>query len=86
MVMNNKVILKFRSENDHVYEHTPNPPLEYQEGDILGLYQRGGGNHMRVYYQETTGPENYWNPDELNVEPPASDILNLTILASTYIS
>ena len=31
------------SDNDHVYEYTPNPPLEFQEGDILRVYQRGGG-------------------------------------------
>ena len=45
--------------DDNVYEHIPDPPLEFQEGDILGVYQRGGGGRMRVYYQETTGPENY---------------------------
>ena len=46
----------------NVYNYTPNPPLEFQGGDILGVYQRGGGGgggRVRVYYQETTGPANY---------------------------
>ena len=34
-----------------VYNYTPSTPLEFQEGDILGVYQ--------VYYQETTGPANH---------------------------
>ena len=71
------------SDNDHVYEYIPNPPLEFQEGDILGVYQRAGEDRMRVYYQETTGLENYRSPVELNVDPPAPDTLTSTILASS---
>ena len=29
-------------DNDNVYEHIPDPPLEFQEGDILGVYQQWG--------------------------------------------
>ena len=41
---------------------------------------------MRVYYQETTGPENYRNPDELNVNSPAPNTPTSTVLdlASNY--
>ena len=55
-----------------VYNYTPNPPLEFQEGDILGVYQRsgGGGGRVRVYYQETTGPANYQYSTGNNVDPP----------------
>ena len=51
-----------------VYNYTPIPPLEFQEGDILGVYQRSGGGRVRVYYQETTGPANYQYSS--NVDPP----------------
>ena len=50
-----------------VYNYTPNPPLEFQEGDILGVYQRNG-MRVKVYYQETTGPANYQHSS--NVGPP----------------
>ena len=53
-----------------VYNYTPNPPLEFQEGDILGVYQRGGGGgRVRVYYQKTTGPANYQVSTDI-VDPP----------------
>ena len=50
-----------------------NPPLEFQEGDILGLYQRGGRDRVRVYYQETTGPVNYRRPGDVDVDPPLNE-------------
>ena len=69
-------------DNDDVYEYTPNPPLEFQEGDILGVYQRGGNNRMRVYYQETTGPPNYRRVGDLNTDPPVSSTLTGAILVT----
>lgn len=46
--------------NTNVFEYTPNPPLEFQEGDILGVYQpRQQDSQLAVYYQENDGPENY---------------------------
>ena len=72
-------------ENDNVYEYTPNPPLEFQEGDILGVYQRGGDNRMRVYYQETTGPPNYRRVGNLNTDPPVSSTLTgATLVTDKY--
>ena len=43
----------------NVHEYIPNPPLEFQEGDILGVYQPTTAKELRVYYQEDTGPVNY---------------------------
>ena len=73
-------------DNDNVYEHIPDPPLEFQEGDILGVYQQGGGGRMRVYYQETTGPENYRRPGaNLNINPPApATLTGATLVVSQY--
>ena len=72
-------------DNDNVYEYIPDPPLEFQEGDILGVYQRWGGGRMRVYYQETTGPENYRHSSNLNIDPPApSTLTGATLVVSQY--
>ena len=70
------------ADDDNVYEYIPNPPLEFQEGDILGVYQQSGGNRMSIYYQETTGPANYRLPGNINTQPPVSDSLTGAILVS----
>ena len=46
------------TNHTYVYEYSPNPPLEFQEGDILGMYQPSDGN-VAVYFQKNTGPLNY---------------------------
>ena len=70
-------------DNDHVYEYIPDPPLEFQEGDILGVYQQRGD--MRVFYQDTTGPANYRHPGNVDVVPPAPATLNgATLVVSQY--
>ena len=56
-----------------VFAYIPNPPLEFQEGDILGVYQRGGSDRIKVYYQETTGPVNYRRPGDVDVNPPLNE-------------
>ena len=64
-------------DNDSVYEYIPDPPLEFQEGDILGVYQqRGDDSRMRVFYHETTGPANYRRRSSVDVAPPAPSTLN----------
>ena len=43
-----------------VAEYTLSTPLEFQEGDILGVYQpRRQDSALIVYYQERDGPVNY---------------------------
>ena len=72
-------------DNDHVYEYIPDPPLEFQEGDILGVYQQRGEGRMRVYYQDTTGPANYRRRGSVDVDPPAPATLNgPTLVVSQY--
>ena len=45
----------------NVHEYIPNPPLEFQEGDILGVFQPDSGNNLlRLYYQKNTGPLNFF--------------------------
>ena len=44
----------------NVYEYIPNPPLQFQPNDILGLYQpRLDNTEMEVYYQSGGGPRNF---------------------------
>ena len=70
-------------DNDHVYEYIPDPPLEFQEGDILGVYQQRG--NMIVFYQDTTGPANYRRRGIVDVVPPAPATLNEpTLVVSEY--
>ena len=41
-------------------EYIPNPPLQFQEGDILGVYQpRNDESTFVIYNQEFDGPANY---------------------------
>ena len=44
----------------NVYEYIPNPPLQFQADDILGLYQPHRNNtQVVVYYQREGGPRNF---------------------------
>ena len=46
--------------NNNVYEYSLNPPLEVQEGDVLGVFQpRENDSPITIYFQEGSGPFNY---------------------------
>ena len=66
--------------NSNVYEYVPSPPLGFQEGDILGVYQNENSSVV-PYYQESTGPQNLRHPDHLMSAP--STLVNPTT-ASAY--
>ena len=66
-----------------VYNYTPNPPLEFQEGDILGVFQRSGSGHVRVYYQKTTGPANYQRFTNMDL-PLDIEVLTELSLSTQY--
>ena len=66
-----------------VYNYTPSTPLEFQEGDILGVYQHSGSARVKVYYQETTGPANYRH--SVNTNPPLDiEVLTEPSLINQY--
>ena len=59
-------ITDLNATNDlNVYEYVPNPPLQFQADDILGLFQPPSADtQVVVYYQEGGGPQNFyfmWN-------------------------
>ena len=51
--------------NSNVYEYVPSSPLGFQEGDILGVYQRENSSVV-PYYQLSTGPVNLRQPGRVN--------------------
>ena len=53
-------LLPFSTLVSNVAEYTLSTPLEFQEGDILGVYQpQLSKSAFVVYYQERDGPEIY---------------------------
>ena len=73
------VSLLIPNETSHpnVHEYISNPPLEFQEGDILGVYQPDDtNNQLNLYYQENTGPLNYLESGIINPPPPSWFALN----------
>ena len=52
-------------------------PLEFQEGDILGVYQpRQGDSQLVVYYQEDDGPGNY-RQNRLDTAPSTFTLMDV---------
>ena len=50
-----------RAEGNHAFSGTPDPPLEFEAGDILGIFQpRESRSRVRVYYDTSAGPTNYY--------------------------
>ena len=56
------------TSDPNVYEYIPSPPLGFQEGDILGVYQRTGSSIV-PYYQVSTGPRNFRQNGLVNSAP-----------------
>ena len=70
------------TSDPNVHEYYPDAPLEFQEGDILGVYQpERGGSQLVVYYQDNSGPDNY---REFNASAPSVFTLGSTITQNDY--
>lgn len=41
-----------------IYEFVPSPPLNFQSGDILGIFNPAN-SRLAIYYVDTIGPPNY---------------------------
>ena len=53
------------TEHLNVYSYVPVPPLPFQPGDILGLYQPYSlASVLQFYLEANTGPENYYYRDQ----------------------
>ena len=62
------------SGEDLVFTGTADPVLEFQAGDILGLFQpRNTRSRVGVYYDTSAGPTNYYNDIGDGDVPPLID-------------
>ena len=53
------------TEHLNVYSYVPFPPLPFQPGDILGVYQPySPASILKFYLEADTGPENYYYRDQ----------------------
>ena len=60
-----------RPGGDYVFSGTPDPPLEFEAGDILGIFQpRESRSRVGVYYDTSAGPTNYYI-DTVGAEQPS---------------
>ena len=82
-------LLPFSTLVSNVAEYTLSTPLEFQEGDILGVYQpRRQDSAVVVYFQQRDGPANYEEgSDSLSTvtlgNPDSYDYLLVTVEIST---
>ena len=45
------------TEYENIFESVPEPPIYFEEGDFLGVYQFGGGDTtLQIYAQNSSGP------------------------------
>ena len=76
------------TDNNNVYAYFPNPPLEVQEGDILGVFQpTENESPLAIYYQDSSGPFNYGNPSSgMNVvdDPYTSFTIDSALNVNDY--
>ena len=64
------------TQNDYVFTGTADPVLKFQAGDILGLFQpRESRSRVRVYYDTSAGPTNYYNDIGNAEEPPLTSFV-----------
>ena len=60
-----------RPNGNYIFNGTPDPAVGFQKGDILGIYQpRESRARVRVHYDTSTGPSNYYNDIGNDDVPP----------------
>ena len=64
----------------NLYEFIPQTPLQFQEGDIFGVYSdRTDGNRLVLYEQRETGPINLRISPSLNSPPSTITQMLITV-------
>ena len=58
----NSIIFTAAGESSNkIYEFTPDPPLGFQAGDVLGIFQpQQQTSRLRIYHEQDTGSINYF--------------------------
>ena len=68
---------------DDIYVHTPAEPMEFQAGDVLGIFQPSfSTSPIRVVYQRSSGPESLTVSANNAVVPP--ETFNSTVTFTDY--
>ena len=65
-----------RPRDDYVFSGNPDPPLEFEAGDILGIFQpRNSRSRVGVYYDTSAGTTNYYIDTRNANQPPVPGII-----------
>ena len=66
------------NDEDYFFNGFPDPPLEFQAGDVLGVFQpTAGRSRVRLNYEPNTGPTSFF-VETLDISPPLLDSLTIT--------
>ena len=64
----------------NLYEFIPQTPLQFQEGDIFGVYADvNNGSSLTLYEQRESGPTNLRISDNLNSPPSTISEILITV-------
>ena len=64
-----------RLEGDYIFTGTLVPPLKFQAGDVLGMFQPPESKSRVGVYYESTGPPNYYIETGSAHQPPLASII-----------
>ena len=69
--------------NPNVYEVTQDPPIEFQRGDILGIFQPAN-SCVELYYHQGVGPYNIREPDRRSTVNLRNDTRDLPLVRAIF--
>ena len=69
--------------NPNVYEVTQDPPIEFQRGDILGIFQPTN-SCVELYYHQGVGPYNTREPDRRSTVNLRNDTRDLPLVRAIF--
>ena len=69
--------------NPNVYEVTQDPPIEFQRGDILGIFQPAN-SCVELYYHQGVGPYNTREPDRRSTVNLRNDTRDLPFVRALF--
>ena len=67
----------------NVYEVTQDPPIEFQRGDILGIFQPAN-SCVELYYHQGVGPYNTREPDQRSTVNLRNDTRDLPFVRALF--
>ena len=67
----------------NVYEVTQDPPIEFQRGDILGIFQPAD-SCVELYYHQGVGPYNTREPDQRSAVNLRDDIRDRPLVRAIF--